>query len=70
MGHGAAPEQACAALEQALAAWTDAPLVPSSSSGCHLSGIDGDDSVTASFEYRPEGTTGPYVVQVALFYAT
>jgi hypothetical protein len=65
-----APEQACPLLERALAAWTDATLRPSSSSGCHLYGVDGDDAVTASFDFRPEGATGPQVLRIALFYAT
>lgn len=65
-----APEQACPVLEQALAAWMGTTVGPSSSSGCQLSGIDGNDTVTASFEYRPEGATGPQVLGIALSYAT
>ena len=64
------PEQACPALDQVLAEWTGATLRPFSGSGCHLSGIDGDDTVTASFEYRPEDATGPHVLRIALFYTT
>ena len=63
-----APDQACPVLEQAIEAWMGASLAPSSSSGCHLYGIDGDVAVGASFEYRPEGATGPHVVRIALSY--
>jgi hypothetical protein len=65
-----APEQACPALEAAIEGWTGASLGRYPRGSCHLHGIDGDDSVVASFEYRPEGATGPHVVRVALSYAT
>lgn len=65
-----APEQACPVLEQAQEAWVGTTLGPAASSGCHLYGIDGDATVGASFEFRPEGSTGPHIVRVALSYAT